>query len=58
MENIPQQKQLPKLFNITCSVNELVRLTGGSLNDACWGAWFGEIQKILRSSPLIDTDKL
>jgi hypothetical protein len=51
MENIPQQKQLPKLFNITCSVNELVRLAGDSLNDACWGAWFDEIQKILRSSP-------
>lgn len=57
MENIPQQKQLPKLFNITCSVNELVRLERDSLNDG-WGAWFGEIQKILRSSPLIDTDKL
>jgi len=49
MEPTPTKKRLPELFNITQQNNNLVFRSGDALNDARWGAWFGEIQSILRS---------
>ncbi|MEQ1622800.1 MAG: hypothetical protein ABL919_15450, partial [Methylococcales bacterium] len=50
MENASQQqKLLPNLFKIEFQLNELVLRSGETLNDARWGAWFGEIQEVLRN---------
>jgi len=51
MKNILQTKSnlLPRLFDIEYQENTLFLRSGETLNDARWGAWFGEIQEILRT---------
>jgi len=48
MKNKIEQKLLPKLFEIDLNASKLILTAGSTLNDACWGAWFGEVQEILR----------
>jgi hypothetical protein len=49
LERAPLQKLFEIYFHKDFS-DQLVLKSIGELNDACWGAWFGEIQKVLGSS--------
>lgn len=48
------RKPIPRLFDITIPYDRLVLTVSDELNDVRWGAWFGEIQSVLRDREFND----